>query len=304
MGHLYVSDLDGTLLHRNVSVSERTRRQLRELLEQGLLFTIATARSIVSIREILEGIPISLPVVGGNGAYLSDFKTGEHILFRDISSTLSQEIFQYLDHNDFPYFVSAVTNGEDRLFFDRISNEAGSLFLRERFRIGDPRLRYCANMGVKDLGKIITISVPERPEVCLSIKNRLEAILPDQLEIHIYEDAKPEGWHWMSIHDKRATKANGISTIMEDYGFSPMELTVFGDNTNDLSMFQMAPRSVAVENARSQVKAFATHVIGHHESDSVINFIQEDWNKNQKGQRKASSTLARKYFSIYFHNLI
>ena len=304
MGHLYVSDLDGTLLHRNVSVSERTRKQLRELLDQGIFFTIATARSIVSIREILDGIPISLPVVGGNGAYLSDFQSGEHIHCRDISPSLAREIFQYLDLHNFPYFVSAVNEGEDRLYFDKVSNEAGSLFLRERFRIGDPRLRFCADMPSKDLGKIITISVPERPEVCLSIKHKLQDLLPDQLEVHIYDDAKPTGWHWMSIHDKRATKANGISTIIEKYGFSPMELTVFGDNTNDLSMFKMAPRAVAVGNARSQVKAFATHVIGHHESDSVIEFIQDDWKKRHKNAKKAPSALARKHFSIYLNNLI
>ena len=281
MKHLYVSDLDGTLLHSDVSVSEWSRKQLCMLLEEGVHFTIATARSVVSVKEILHGIPLSLPIIGGNGAYISDFHSGQHLSYRHLPRTIAEEIVHYLDANGFTYFVAAHREGADRLFFEKAANEAGALFLQERQAIGDRRLEYCSSLLTQDLGAIITISVPERPEICLQLKQKLEALYPQLLEIHIYDDAKPLGWHWLSIHDAQATKANGIATIIEDMGFDPNELTVFGDSTNDVSMFRLAPRAIAVNNAKSELKAHATHMIGHHEEDSVVKFITEDWEKRR-----------------------
>ena len=281
MNHLYVTDLDGTLLHRNVSVSEWSRNKLCELLEEGLHFTVATARSVVSVKEILHGIPLTLPIIGGNGAYISDFQSGEHLYFRHLPRPIAQEIAQLLDERGYTYFLAAQSEGFDRLYYERATNEAGALFLKERKAIGDTRLQYCPSLLSQDLGHIITISVPERPEVCLDLKLEFEMRYPEQLEIHIYDDAKPVGWHWMSIHDTQATKANGISTVIQDFGYQEGELTVFGDSTNDVSMFRLAPRAIAVENAKTLLKAHATHTIGHHEEDSVIKFIERDWRRNQ-----------------------
>ena len=65
---LYVSDLDGTLLDRNARLSDITRYGLTRLLDAGLTFTVATARHVSSVRQILEGLPLQLPVISSNGA--------------------------------------------------------------------------------------------------------------------------------------------------------------------------------------------------------------------------------------------
>ncbi len=75
---LYISDLDGTLLRDNASLSDYARTSLSRMLHAGLPFTVASARSIVAIRSILEGLPLRLPVVEFNGAFISDFATGAH----------------------------------------------------------------------------------------------------------------------------------------------------------------------------------------------------------------------------------
>ena len=52
-------------------------------------------------------------------------------------------------------------------------------------------------------------------------------------------------------------------------------LTVFGDNLNDVNMFKMATKAVAVENATDEIKNYADEIIGPNESDSVIKYIME-----------------------------
>jgi len=56
MKTLYVSDLDGTLLNREPRLSAYTAETLNLLIEEGLPFTYATARSVHSARIVAAGL--------------------------------------------------------------------------------------------------------------------------------------------------------------------------------------------------------------------------------------------------------
>ena len=62
-GSLYISDLDGTLLRNDATLSTYSQKVLTQLLQEGLAFTVASARSIVAIQSLLQGITLSLPVI-------------------------------------------------------------------------------------------------------------------------------------------------------------------------------------------------------------------------------------------------
>ena len=96
MSVLYISDLDGTLLTNEPSLSEFSRATLMDLLASGLPFSVASARSVVSIRKMLRNLPLSLPVVEFNGAFLSDLETGRHGLINDLKPHVAREIYELL----------------------------------------------------------------------------------------------------------------------------------------------------------------------------------------------------------------
>ena len=73
MGSVYVSDLDGTLLRDDAVLSSFSRGTLSEMLDAHLLFTVASARSVTSIRKVLAGLEFHLPVIEYNGSYITDF---------------------------------------------------------------------------------------------------------------------------------------------------------------------------------------------------------------------------------------
>ena len=58
---VYVTDLDGTLLGEDARLSGRSRSGLVKLLEDGLLLTVASARSVVAMQRILSGVVLPLP---------------------------------------------------------------------------------------------------------------------------------------------------------------------------------------------------------------------------------------------------
>ena len=81
---LYISDLDGTLLHSDVTLSTHALTTRQQLLRDGAPITFASARSIGSMGPILQGLEVTLPVIEFNGAFLSDLHTGEHLWINDM----------------------------------------------------------------------------------------------------------------------------------------------------------------------------------------------------------------------------
>ena len=72
---LYVSDLDGTLMRSDKSVSGHSTEIINRLIAGGACFTIATARTIRSASGIIRNIDFTLPVITLNGTMLADAKT-------------------------------------------------------------------------------------------------------------------------------------------------------------------------------------------------------------------------------------
>ena len=67
---VYISDLDGTLLRNDATLSDYARDRLSQMIRSGLQFTVASARSVVSIRQMLHGLELPLPVIEFNGAFV------------------------------------------------------------------------------------------------------------------------------------------------------------------------------------------------------------------------------------------
>ena len=90
------------------------------------------------------------------------------------------------------------------------------------------------------------------------------------MDIAFYLDVYNGAWY-LEIFSHKASKANGIRFIREHYGFS--KVVAFGDNLNDLPMFEQADVKVAVGNARDEVKAAADYVIGTNDNDGVAEWL-------------------------------
>ena len=97
----------------------------------------------------------------------------------------------------------------------------------------------------------------------------------DLVETHLFEDSRFPNWYWLMIQDRRATKDQALGWLIEAHGLDGDELVVFGDQINDITMFRMAARAVAVANAHPDVKRHATRIIGSNEEDSVVKYIRD-----------------------------
>ena len=275
MATLYISDLDGTLFRDDASLSQTSKVALQDLMRDGLEFSVASARSAVSMRGLLQGLRFTLPVIEFNGAFLTDLETGRHEVINALEPEIAAEIFRSIVRVSHSPFVSTYDGKTDCVYYRAASNEGERHYLSDRIAHNDHRFRQTRTLsdGLRDQVVCLTVIGESGPlgELELALREQHG----DRVEIHLFENAYSPGWHWLTIHDRRATKDQAIRLLMDTYGLAEHDLVVFGDHLNDIKMFKIATQAVAVENAHPEVKRHATHVIGSNEQDSVVKYIRD-----------------------------
>ena len=275
----YISDLDGTLLDTGGRLAPSTRAGLMRLLDAGLTFTVASARHVSSIRQILGDLPLRLPVIASNGAYISEMASGRHELVHAIEPAIAQAVFALIRQHELMPFVSTHGPKGDQLFYQSVHNEAQQAFVDERLRNADPRLRHSARLQNELGDPAVTFVVVARHAPLAALQAAIDELCGDAVETHLAEDLYKPGWPWLTVHDRKATKDQAIKTLAERYGLLEREVVVFGDHVNDIKMLRAAHRGIAVANAIAAVKDEAHQVIGPHHEDSVLRFIDADWKR-------------------------
>lgn len=264
---LYVSDLDGTLLQSNAALSRWTVRTINRLVEQGLAFTYATARSVESARTVAGELKLPLSVITRNGAVIADNGTGKHLekaLFTEEEITLLKKMLPELPRCG---FVSCFS-GEYMYKTFLPGKHTSGLDKYLRYYEKDPMMKPVDTMDGMFFGQ---------PGYVTMIDDR-DKIAPVYEKIRQYPGwecifQKDTYWeeYWVEICPRNCTKAKAILRMKQEYGFR--RLVVFGDSVNDLPMFRVADESYAVANALEELKDIATAVIGSNDEDAVARYL-------------------------------
>ena len=167
-----------------------------------------------------------------------------------------------------------IFNGKDDcLYFKDILNEGMDWYLKDRGKAQDKRLREIFDLRDPLKDNIVCFTIIGREEPLADLLMQIRDGFKDQLEFHLIENQYSPGWYWLTVHDYRATKDQGIKIVLDRLGINPDELTVFGDNANDIKMFKLAGKAIAVNNATNELKSYASEIIGSNEEDSVVKYI-------------------------------
>jgi Cof subfamily protein (haloacid dehalogenase superfamily) len=277
MPALYISDLDGTLLGSDACLSDFSRNALRELLADGVLFSVASARGVASMRPILRGVGLRLPVINLNGAFLSDLETGRHEVVNSLDAAVAEDLYGTIVKFGCAPFLATFDGTADCLYHPDAVNGGMRWYLDDRVANRDERLRRAGNQAMALADEVVCMTVIGLGTQLAELEVAVREPHGPMIETHLFENPYSPGWHWLTIHDRRATKAQGVRTLIELYGLDGKELIAFGDHLNDVKLFEIAAHAVAVANAEETVKRAATQIIGSNEEDSVVKYIHEHW---------------------------
>ena len=273
---IFVSDMDGTLLQGDGTLSDYSRKALTELLETGVHFTVASARAWGEIVPVLGELPLTLPVIAINGAYMTDYSTGNHLLINHIENTFAAAIYQHILDGQLLPFIVTHNGTEDCLYWQDLKNEQMQWYHDILHVHKDKRIRQTEDLKHALAEKVIAFAVMGPPEHVKALSELLAEKYPGLLENFLFENPYSPGHWWLTIHDQRACKSKAVRTLTEMTGHDLENLTVFGDHINDIKMLQLAGKGVTVADAEPEVKAVADEIIGSNDDDAVVKYILEN----------------------------
>lgn len=273
MKTLYVSDLDGTLLRSNEVTSEYTNDVINSLTEKGMIFSYATARSLITAKKVTRGICAHIPLIVYNGAFIIDNATEEILAANYFDKTVLDILDDLFAHEVYP-IVYAYINGTEKFSFVREKCTRGMTSFLDS-RKGDIRTNIVPAPEALKKGDIFYITCIDEPQKLEPLYEKYRYGTYRDVCRCVYQKDIYTNEQWLEILPGAATKANAVMQVKEMLGCE--RLVVFGDGKNDIDMFEIADESYAVRNAHEELKKKATAVIESNDEDGVAGWLMRNY---------------------------
>ena len=267
---LFATDLDGTLLRSDGTVSDRTRAALKAATDAGLIIAFVTGRPPRWLDDVIEETGHIGLAVGANGAVLYDMVEEEYLTVHTLEPELMVELGTEL-RSEFPEVQFAVEYGhgfaaEPDYVHDWDINPE---FDRKGRRIPEPLLAHLDVIAAQPAMKLL--AKDRSIDVDVFLQSALE-LIGDRASI-----THSSSFGLLEIAKAGVTKATGLAELATRHGVTHDEVLAIGDMPNDVPMLSWAGHAVAVANAHPEVLAIADEVTESNDEDGVAKALDRWW---------------------------
>ncbi len=256
--HLVVTDVDGTLLNSHHELSVRNEAVIREVIARGVQFVLATGKTIVSARAVIDRLGLTTPGVYVQGLLVCDPARSilyERLLEPEIvraALTLAHsgraELAAYSRDRILVSARNPVTDGLI-VYHEPVPEEIGPL----------------VNLLREPINKLIFFADEQQ---IAALRRDLEAALDGTATL---VQAVPGV---LEVLPPGASKGEGVRWLLDHLGVSPQHVLAIGDAENDVEMLRLAGIGAAVANARPEAKAAADVVVASNDQDGVADALE------------------------------
>jgi Cof subfamily protein (haloacid dehalogenase superfamily) len=265
---LVVSDVDGTLVTKDKTLTDGAKAAVRRLHDAGIGFTITSSRPTIGMRFLIEPLAITLPIGAFNGSCIVDPQL--------------KPIEQHL----IP--APAVQRSLDVL------NEFGVdiwLFTSDRWLTRRPDGDYvpAEKRAIRADPTIVEDFSPYLSTACKIVGSSSDAPLLQRCEAAIQQALGAEATavrsqsYYLDITPPGCNKGTFVQAIARRLGISTDAVATIGDMQNDLAMFRNSGLSIAMGNATDDVKKQATLVTATNENEGFAGAIDMILTRNERG---------------------
>ncbi|MBO5408629.1 MAG: HAD family phosphatase [Clostridia bacterium] len=247
-GIILISDMDGTLLTEEKTISRENLDAIRYFRENGGKFTVASGRVYQSLESYFDEIAPDLPVISHNGGIIKNPMTNE-LLYAKLLSGNYKEVIKEI-HKKFPWLGIEGFTPDEILFF------TDNPYVRKH--INDEKIFPDNRIEWHSLEE-------ETPQWC-KILMAAETDEVDMLETTIpplypqYSFVRSEA-HYFELLPHGVHKGSALTELLKLLNISPDKCYAVGDNMNDKEMLEAAGCGIAVKNANRGLKEMADVVL-------------------------------------------
>lgn len=276
MKRLYISDLDGTLFNPKGEVTDFTADAINLLIDRGMYFAFATARSVYSAKPMTEKLKINVPCILMNGVSICSLGADEssqvYIRNNFISREASADVIDVFDRHNVRCFVYKIHGDILTAYFTEMTSEVMEAFAEERRRKFRKPFVQCEKFTADE--DIVYFTTTGEYDTLLRVKNDIDEL--GDVDCTFYEDTYTKEWY-LEVFSSEASKYNGVKFLREKYGFD--EIICFGDNLNDIPLFRASDVKIAVENAKPELKELADFIAPSNTENGVAQWLAENFRK-------------------------
>lgn len=259
---LVATDLDGTLVRTDLSISGRTVEVVERLERAGAVLVLVTGRPPRWMSVVADEIGHHGLAVCANGAILYDLRTERVVDAHLLEAHAALEVVEAL-RRDIPGITFAVEKGP-------VDGVAGG-FAREhvyvpRWDNGEVAVEDVAVMVAGGAVKLLARSEELGSDELLAAAR---ACLGGAAELTHSSDGG-----LLEISAAGISKASGLAALAEDRGIDAADVIAFGDMPNDLPMLAWAGHSVGMGNAHPEVLASVDEVTATNDDDGVAQVLE------------------------------
>ncbi|MFJ4624123.1 Cof-type HAD-IIB family hydrolase [Streptomyces sp. NPDC088812] len=252
------TDLDGTLLRSDLTVSERTRRALALVHASGAHHLVVTGRPAVACKQLLDSIGYRGLAVCGQGAQLYDAGADRLLSSQPLDLDLAREVVARVEGALGRVELGIVTSPPESRF--KVTPGFG-----ERVRHGWDLTTDPALLWNTPIDKLIL----HHPEVD---EDRLAATAREVMGDAVTVVHSVKGM--VEILPAGTDKGTGVARAARMLGFTGADTIAFGDMPNDIPLLAWAGHGVAMAGGHPQLRAMADEIAPAHDEDGVAAVLE------------------------------
>jgi len=246
---LFISDLDGTLVHRGEPIPAATVEMFRQLGERGVCRAVATGRSLNSARKILDNLPFDY-LLFSSGAGVIEWQSNRLI---DATHLAESDIVRTADY----------LKGLDLAFMlhDPIPENHHFLFFRSSRSIDDFERRLALHGPLAREGRLETLPKVATQFIAIEDAERgpafCERVQRELATLSVIRATSPLDHRstWIEVFSPLVNKSKASERLRQSLGIRREDTFAIGNDFNDLDMLDWASTSFVVENAPEVLKA-------------------------------------------------
>ncbi len=244
---MVVTDLDGTYLKNDKTISNYTKEVIAKLRNSGCLFTVATARPVRAVKQFLPWVEFDAGI----------FHNGAVIFGKN------HEVMRFSIDNPYDLICKIRKDKPEACIAVETNDILYANFHAERIWKG---IEYISTDDFRELQGAKADKVIIEADSLEKVKE-FEGYLTDDLYIELSENTVG------MIMNRQASKMRAILLLAEKYGISPDEIVAFGDDHNDREMLIGCGKGIAVSNAHDVIRECADEICDSNEEDGVARWI-------------------------------
>ncbi|MBW8333249.1 MAG: HAD family hydrolase [Prolixibacteraceae bacterium] len=249
---LVATDLDGTFLKNDKSISKENLDTLKSLGEKGILRVVATGRNLQKTQEVIANhVPFDY-IVFSSGAGVYDWKNKKLLFYQNLNKSVVRQLSDYLVARDLNfhlfkpvpenfkcwYFRGSVPCSEFERYFDYHQSHSEALL---------------TNQNIDSEACQFLVVFPNDPERFHSLKNEIQKNFP---EVKVVRTSSPleTDYIWMEIFHHSVSKGNGVRFLCDWLNIGHEYTLGIGNDFNDMDLLEFTNFSYIVENGPQELK--------------------------------------------------